>query len=134
MSYHEKLAWFNLAVIGLAVLTFLALIPVFGAKPASGAFGFLGLLGFSPLLFKPRATSLQTLSDERDRAIQAKAVVIAYSIFWVVFVGGSMGVWALYQDRGSIPVDILPMFPLVGWMLLTSVQAVATLIQYARGK
>ncbi len=134
MSYHEKQAWFNLAVVGLAMATFFVLLPLFGVQRALGAFGWLGLLGLSPLFYRAKKGNSQVVSDERDYLIQSKAGLIAYSVFWMVFVGGSMGVWALYRDHGYISVDILPVFPLVGWVVLTLVQSVATLVQYGRGK
>jgi len=134
MSLHEKQAWFNLAVLGLAFATFAVLAPFAGVQRATAAFGWLGLLGFSPIIYVSRKRNRQVVADERDQAIQARTSVIAYSVFWVVFVGGSMTVWALFRDRGSISVNVLPLFPLVGWIVLTLVQSVATLIQYGQGK
>ncbi len=134
MSRYEKQAWFNLGVLGLAIATFCVLLPILGVQRAAGAFGLLGLLGFSPLFYTATKRNPHVISDERDQMIQSKTWVIAYSVFWVVFVGGSMAVWAVYRSQGSISVNVLPMFPLVGWIVLTLVQSLVTLLQYGRGK
>jgi hypothetical protein len=134
MSRHEKEAWFNLAVLGLAIATFFALLSFLGVQRAIGAFSLLGLLGISPIFYLTRKRNSQVVSDERDQMIHSRTWVIAYSVFWVVFVGGSMTVWAIYRNQGHISVDILPMFPLVGWIVLTLVQSVVTLVQYGWGK
>ena len=134
MTAHEKLAYFNLLVVGAAVALFLLLMPLLGARAAMGAFGLLGLLGLAPMFVWPRGRSAAVVADERDQAIQARAVVFGYSIFWLVFVAGTMGTWTLYHEHGTVPADLLPLFPLVGWLVLTTAQAAATLYQYRRGR
>lgn len=133
MPRQEKNAWLNLAVIGLALTAFCVLIFIIGIKRATGAFGLLGLLGLIPMANRSRGRG-QVEYDERDGMIQANAVQISYAIFWVLFVAGSMALFFLYEDRGALPVQILPLFPLVGWIVLTLVQSIATLIQYKRGR
>jgi hypothetical protein len=134
MSYQEKQARFNLAVLALTLSTFLVLLPFLGVQRSMAAFAWLGLLGFSPILYVMQKRNSQVVSDERDLMIQSRTWVIAYSVFWLVFVGGSMTLWAIYRNQGYISVNILPMFPLVGWIVLTFVQSVATLSQYGQGK
>ena len=83
MTAAQKLACFNLSVVVLTVVTVLILIPVLGPG-AQGGFGFLGLLGFGPLFFRRRRN--EVVEDERDRAIQRRSVLIAYTVFWLAFV------------------------------------------------
>ena len=114
MSRHEKSSWFNLAVVGVTLVTFLALLPLLGFPRALGAFCLLGCLGLVGI--GRFAGKLRVVSDERDRQIQSDAGMIAYSVFWLAFVGGSMGLWFVYRHQGSIPTNILPLFPVVaGW-------------------
>src|SRR5437899_10058017 len=83
MSATQKFAWFNLAVIALTLVVVLALLPFLG-KGALGGFGFLGIIGLGPLFFRKRPG--QVVADERDILIQRRAWILAYALFWVVFV------------------------------------------------
>jgi hypothetical protein len=68
MTPAQKLAWFNLAVVVLTVVTVLILIPVLGPG-AQGGFGLLGLLGLGPLFFRPKgARSSRTNGTKRSGA------------------------------------------------------------------
>jgi hypothetical protein len=133
MLRQERSAWLSLFILGLAITAFGVLSFILGVHRASGAFGLLGLLGLVPVLNRPGSGDNAPF-DERDALIQANSVRIAYAVFWVVFVVASTGLWASYQSRGLLPVEILPLFPMVGWMVVTLVQSIATLVQYARGR
>ena len=135
MSRYEKHAWFNLAVLAVTLAAFIVLLLFVGMQERSmAAFGLLGLLGFSQFFYLPRKRDSQIVSDERDQSIQLRTMLTAYTVFWVVFVGSSIAVWAIYRSEGFIPVHILPIFPLVGFMILTLVQSIMTLVQYGRGQ
>jgi hypothetical protein len=134
MSSQEREAWANVAVVSLTIAVWLILIPLLGIKTAFGAFGILGLLGLTPFLSNAGRKRGRVLVDERDRLIRERSVVVAYAVFWVAFVGTSMGVWAANRDRGTISVDLLPLFPFIGWMIITLVQGIATLVQYRQGQ
>jgi dipeptide/tripeptide permease len=133
MLRQERSAWLSLSIIGLACVTFCVLLLVLGVHRAIGAFGLLCLSGLIPWVTRADRRS-NVLFDERDAMIQANSVQIAYAVFWVVFVGASMGLWALYERRGMLPVQVLPLFPLVGWIVVALTQSIATLVQYARGR
>ena len=81
MNRMQKIAWFNLIVVslalGLSVVAFSIGYFIFGlpARQAAGGFGFIGIMGFSglsPVLFRKDKSKVQF--DERDTAIQRKAV------------------------------------------------------------
>ena len=133
MLRQERSAWLSLSIIGLAGATFCVLLFVLGIHRASGAFGLLGLSGLIPAVTRADRRS-NVVFDERDAMIQANSVRIAYAVFWILFVGASMGLWVSYEGRGTLPVQILPMFPLMGWVVVTLTQSIATLVQYARGR
>lgn len=133
MVRQERVAWMSLSVLGLALVSFTVLCFLISVPRATGAFGLLGLLGLTPLLFR-KSERDPIVFDERDRLIQARSIQIAYAVFWLLFVVGSMSLYFFYQQRGLMPVEILPMFPLVGWMIVTFVQSIAVLVQYRRDR
>ena len=99
MNAAQKHAWFNLAVIAATFLTVLALIPVLHLG-ALGSFGSLGLLGLGPLFFRRRRGGV--VLDERDRFIQGRSVLVAYSVFWLAFVASCMSLPVVYGSaRGG---------------------------------
>lgn len=136
MNRQQKIAWFNLIVIAVvftaAAITIGILNAVVGmprALAGLGLMGFIGTLGFAPLIFK--AKKGQVDFDERDQIIQRKASVVAYSVFWLTFVAGGMIPW-LILGPVLIPLTVLPMMVGAGGILVVLVQAVATLIQYGQ--
>jgi uncharacterized Tic20 family protein len=134
MNLQERIAWFNLAVMALALAVFLVLIPFLGLFRATGGFGILGLWGLSPLLAWRKRGTREVIDDERDRAINAKAMLIAYTAFWMFFVSACMVPFFLFGPQGMIPVEVLPLILMVGWLVLMLTSSVATIVQYARGR
>ena len=131
MSPLQKFAWFNLAVIALTVVAVLSLLPFLG-KGALGGLGFLGLLGFGPFFFRKR--SGQVVSDERDQLIQGRSWILAYALFWVVFVLAAVFLSALvYGEDGAVPVSVLRLSVAWGFMLVYALASLAILVQYAGG-
>ena len=133
-SRSEKQAWFMLTVGGLACLTYCVLMPWLGPKRACGAFGLLGLMGFAPLFAWKGRAAREVLFDERDRTFHSRSTVVAFAVFWLTFVGSCMIPWCLYLQQGSVPVEILPLILLIGWIVFSSTQALAILVQYRRGR
>jgi hypothetical protein len=133
-SRSEKQAWFMLTVVVLACLTYCVLMPWLGPKRACGAFGLLGLMGFAPLFAWKGRADREVLFDERDRTIHSRSTVVAFAVFWLTFVGSCMIPWCLYLQQGSVPVEILPLILLIGWIVFSSTQALAILVQYRRGR
>ena len=131
MSRMQKFAWFNLAVIALALLVVFSLVPLLGFK-AMGGFGFLGLLGFGPAFFRTKPG--QVLMDERDLLIQARSWVFAYAVFWVIFVLAAVVLSALvYGQDGSVPVTIVQISTFWAVTLVYALASIAILVQYAGG-
>jgi hypothetical protein len=131
MSAMQKFAWFNLAVIALTVVVMLSLLPVLGYRTL-GSFGFLGLLGFGPLFFLKKRG--QVLTDERDWLIQMRSTMLAYGLFWVVFVfAAAFLASAVYGPEGAVPVKVVQFSVMGGFMFMYAVASIAILIQYGRG-
>src|SRR5688572_6347881 len=105
MSPMQKFAWFNLAVIVVTLAVILSLFPFLGAR-ALGGLGFLGLIGFSPLFFRGQPGKVVT--DERDQLIQQRSWILAYAVFWVVFVLAAVVLSAaVYGEDGAVPVSVV---------------------------
>ena len=130
MCQTQKAALFNLIVVVLALATVLGLYPFLG-RGATGGFGVLGFLGFSPLFFRRHRG--QVLADERDQLIQRRSTILAYSVFWLAFVASMMLALVFYGGDGAVPVLVLMNALWLGFMLVIGVHAIATLAQYGRG-
>jgi hypothetical protein len=130
MCQTQKEALFNLVVLALAIATVLLLYPLLG-RGALGGLGLLGLLGLTPLFYRKRRG--QVVADERDNLIRIRSMILAYSVFWVAFVGSAMLSFGLYGFDGAVPVPVIANAVWIGFMLVVGVQATATLVQYARG-
>lgn len=129
MSALQKFAWFNLAVIALALVVVLALVPLLG-RGALGGLGVLGFLGFGPFFFRKKPG--QVLTDERDQLIQRRSIVLGYSVFWVVFVFvGVVLSAAVYGLDGAVPVWVVQNSVCFGIMFVYAAASLAILIQYA---
>ena len=131
MSLAQRQALFNLAIILTSVLLVLVLTPVIGVRRAQGSFGFLGLLGLGPFLFRKRAGAV--FFDERDVMIQFRSWAIAYAIFWVAFVAVCVLAPFTFGSSGFVPVELVQSSVWYGFIMVWGISAFATLVQYRRG-
>lgn len=131
MSPLQKFAWFNLAVIGFTLFLIGLLFPFLGYR-AMGALGCLGVTGLSPLFF--RGQPGKVLTDERDLLIQQRSWILAYALFWLVFVLTAVVLSAMvYGQDGFVPVGVVQVSVAWGFMFVYAVASIAILVQYARG-
>jgi hypothetical protein len=131
MTATQKFAWFNLTVIAFTLAAVLSLLPVLG-KGALGGLGFLGILGFGPIFFRKKPG--QVLTDERDTLIQRRSWILAYAVFWVVFVLAAFPLSPLvYGQDGSVPVWVIQCSVFFAFMLVNAVASIAILVQQAGG-
>jgi hypothetical protein len=131
MSAMQKFAWFNLAVIAWTIAVVLALYPFLG-KGALGGSGFLGLLGFGILFFRKKPGKV--LTDERDQGIQWRSALLAFVVFWLVFVLAAALISPfVYGQDGAVPVPVIQISVFGGFMLVNAVMSIAILVQYAGG-
>lgn len=140
MSRAQKIARFNLIVILIAlslsaiavgVFYFVVDLPI---RRAFGGFGFMGitgLMGLSPLLYKKGRGKVSF--DERDELINYRAVLAAYSVFWLVFTAACMIPWFIIGPSGSISVNVLPIMLFGIGITLMLVHSLVILVQYGRG-
>ena len=113
-----------------SVIVVLALTP-FGGRGALGGFGLLGFLGLGPLFFRRKGGGV--VLDERDQEISRRSLLVAYTVFWLVFVAACVSLPAFYGWGGSVSVVVVQSSVFVAWMLVVGVSSVATLVQYGFG-
>lgn len=131
MCATQKFAWYNLVVVGVALASALLLVPVLG-QGALGCFGLLGFLGLGPLFLRRKPGVV--VVDERDRLIQRRSWIVAYALFWVVFVLAAVVLSAaVYGFDGAVPVQVVQSSVFVGFMFLYLTASIAILVQYAGG-
>ena len=137
MNRSQKIARFNLIVILTALILSVTAIGVtyfavgLPIQRAFGGFGFMGitgLMGLSPLLYKKGRDKVSL--DERDQLINYRAVLAAYSVFWLVFTAACMIPWSIIGPSGSISVNVLPAMLFGIGITLMLVHSLVILIQY----
>jgi hypothetical protein len=137
MNRAQKTARFNLIVIltalvlstiAVSVLYFVVGLPMRRAFAGFGFIGICGLMGLSPLLYKKERDKVRF--DERDLMILRNASLVAYSIFWVLFVLAAMIPFFVLGPKGMVPVEYLAAMVFGGMIIVFLVQSVITLGAY----
>jgi len=112
MNKWQKMAWFTLIMLGLALgLSVTAMLVLRFAvgmswRASMAGFALIAIMGFSPIrpsFFKKDKQGL----DERDLIIKHRAMVAAYWSFWPVFVLAAMLPFFLYGHDGVVSVRYL---------------------------
>jgi len=140
MNRWQKIARFNLIVILIALslstiaVSVLYLVVDLPMRRALGGFGFIGicgLMGLSPLLYKKERDKVSF--DERDLMIHRNASLVAYSIFWVLFVLAAIIPLSVLGPNGMVSVKYLAAMVFGGMIIVGLVQSIATLGAYGWG-
>jgi hypothetical protein len=135
MTLLQKIAWQRLAICALSVIVFGLIILLVGLSIAWSAFAILGLVGFLPFP-RSQSESGRIQLDERDQAINNRAMLIALRVFWLFYVIASVSTWWIavhVYHTNVVPVSVLPDSVFIAWLLFTIVQSVAILVQYKQG-
>ncbi|MCE5270060.1 hypothetical protein LLH00_02110 [bacterium] len=129
MNPYQRMAWFNLTVILFTCVAFAGLYTATGNLGGSqAAFACLALIGFSGL-FLAGVKGRAPLDDEYHRWVRQKSSVAAMTVFWLYFVAGS--VYMTVHFETSIPKDLYSLFFWFGFILVLTVQSLATLFIYS---
>jgi len=133
MNRLLKLAWYQLIVliIWLAAMAITAAFIYY--KNLNGEWITIPLLlgvfiRFDRMFFPLRPGRIEY--DERDVAIKQKALNIAYTIFWYVFVFGSLIAYFLLGPKDSMPTGVFVIMLLGGAILLRLAWSVAVIVLY----
>ena len=73
------------------------------------------------------------VSDERDAAILGRSWMIAYSVFWLVFVAACVAAPWSFGASGAVPVVLVQCSVWWGLIIVVGVGSLATLVQYGWG-
>lgn len=82
---------------------------------------------------KFRKDKMKISFDERDQLIHKRAVMVAYVVLWLYFVTACVIAWCIVGPHGTVSVNVMPLTLLGGIIIFTSVQGLASVIQYGRG-
>jgi len=137
MNRVQKIAWFTLVMLALAVAMSVAAFSMayfildLPARRAACGFGFIGIMGFSglaPLLFRKDKQKVKL--DVRDLLIKRKAMLAAYWSFWPLFVLAAMAPFFVLGPDGKVGVLYLAWMVFGGMFYVTLIQAIVTLQEY----
>lgn len=132
MTDFRKYAQFQLAVATLAAVAVLVVLLITGNVMASlSGFSVLALLGFQGLVFYRRRRG--PIQDERDEAIQRRAVAAGYTAFWLFLVAWGVGVPLAFMNEGRVPMEYVAPVVWVGCWLMVSVRSITVLVLDSRG-
>lgn len=140
MNREQKIAWFliiNFSIaIGLSLIAFGILYSIFGLPVAAAGFGFLGICGLTPLLFKKGEGAV---CDERDVMIGRKASLAGFVAAYL-FVGLACMLPFCLQlpsflqgHNATISVSWLPMIFMGACACSVYSRSIVLLVLYGRG-
>lgn len=137
MNRLQRIAWFNLIVILIAlslsaitigVFYFVVGMPIRRALGGFGLIGICGLTALSPILYKKEPGRVEF--DERDLLIRRRASLGAYTIFWALFVLAAMIPFFVLGPDGAVSVKYLAAMVFGGMVTVGLVQSIVTLEEY----
>jgi len=134
MNREQKCAWLVVAMFGVSVIAFAALVPLVGWGAAPAGFGMIGFAGLGPLIFRKKTQPGQIEIDERDKAIAREATLGGGMTSYCAFILACMIPWFVLQGRGTKVVSIhtLPMIVFIGGIVFFTARAVTLLVLYGR--
>jgi hypothetical protein len=95
---------------------------------------WFGLFWLFPFTFGRLGKGKKKVSfDERDQLIHKRAVMAGYVVLWLYFVAVCVTAWCIVGPHGTVSVNVMPLTLLGGLIIFTSVQGLASVIQYGRG-
>ena len=142
MNKIQKVTWVNFMgiVVTLAFVVFLLVeILIFKRLPETLLEKswmpalLLLLMAAGLLLLRKRQSPREVESDERDKLIQKRAVLVAFVAVWVLLAAATLIPRLIVGIDGSIPVWVLPFINVTILLIVMLVYCGAVLIQYGRG-
>jgi amino acid transporter len=132
----------------VAVLAIMTVLLIFGISVPIAWFNEMLVVRTIPLVFLGLAYLAMVLSiiflrkkrghrevdyDERDTAIKRKAVFASYITLWILVFLGCTIPFGVTDQKGTIPVSLLPAGLFVIFVIVMLVYALTILVQYGRG-
>ena len=120
MNRYEKIAWFDLVMLSVAVVLYFMLFLLLSAKfdvfmsarVATSAFAIVAVCAFGPLIFK----------KEQGKMSQQRHGLYTYLLFWAAYISIFIGIWIWTKITGTIahPVTILLVFAISTVIVMSS--------------
>ncbi|MGB0582194.1 MAG: hypothetical protein ACPGVU_21070 [Limisphaerales bacterium] len=129
MNPELKCAWYTVIVVGTATILSVAVGMTVGWSVALAPAGLLGLLGFTPVLFRKRKPAD---CDERDLEVIRQASIVGGACSYLAFVLGGMLIWTIHFSKGlsSVNIHILPGLVFGGAIVLYLARSLFIMSQY----
>ena len=137
MNVLEKQAWFTLAVIALALMGYgIIWMTTKSSIVAFSSFGLCGLLGCAGLIGRKEKRAGRVAIDERDAEIERKGTLVAYAVYWLLFVAILMTpFFVLGSDaRITISTAALSQAVMAAFMLIMAVRSLVIVFLYKSGR
>lgn len=143
MNRRQKIAWFQLGVVGAAAIMSVILMGLFVRKYE---YGFIEAwwigTGYSvpciilavlapPVIFRKKKGQIDF--DERDLMIDRRAMVIAFATTYAYFIALCMMTWVVTGLDKPIPAYWLARIVLGGWITSVVAHALTTIVCYGWG-
>jgi cytochrome b561 len=143
MNRRQKIAWFQLAIVGAAAIVNIILTGLFVRKYE---YGFLEAwwtgTGYSvpciilavlapPVIFRKKKGQIDF--DERELTIDHRAMQITFATTYAYFIAVCMTTWVVAGFDKPIPAYWLAWIVLGGWITSIVVHSLTTLVCYGRG-
>ena len=141
MNQEQKRAWLSLAffVIGIPCLAYIfIMLFTFGRLPDSflakgwPLIVFLAFIVVIWICMLRKQSPKEVDSDERDKLIQSRAVLIGFVSVWILLAAVSIVLPLVLGQDGSIPVWFLTIINLCVFSVVALIFQIAILVQYGR--
>lgn len=142
MNRGQKIAWFQLGVVGIVTVASIILMAIFMRKYEYEFLEawWIGSAYPTPLLVLTvlapvfiRKKKRQIVFDERDLMIDRRAMVIAFGSTYAFFIAVCFTTWVAAGLDSLIPAYWLIRIVLGGWITAIVAHALTTLVCYGRG-
>jgi len=133
MSDSEKWAWWTIGVVALTIASYGAFVAFLGHGPATSS--VFALLALTALPAFSRRHLEGPSFDEREREIASKAQMAGFSAFWLAFVSVIVAIGVVRGWSGTLTLPVWMLSEIIFWafILVMSVQSVATIVLYRGG-
>jgi len=142
MNRGQKIAWFQLAVVGIVAVASVILMALFARKyeydlaeawwiGSAYPTPLLVLTVLAPVFIRKKKGQIDF--DERDLMIDRQAMVIAFGTTYVFFIGVCSTTWVAAGFDKLIPAYWLMRIVLGGWVTSVMAHALTTIVCYGRG-
>ena len=144
MNKAQKCAWLNLVGFVLCITSIAYVIItlfayggphefILGMWPPVIAFPIIMVI--SVIWLRRKQSPKEVDSDERDKLIQSRALLVAFVSVWILLFAASIIPWLVLGEDGSIPVWVLAIINLCVFFVVMLIFQIAVLVQYGwRGK